>query len=280
MIIGIDLGHCLSGADTSAAGVIVESNLNRNIYPHLKRELENRGHKVIPCTVDSAGSISESLRGRVNKANAQTLDIFISIHGNAGGGEGTETYICSRSNYSSDSSYNKNKSIAEAVNSKVVASCGFKNRGVKVNDFYVLVNTNALALLLEVCFVDSKADVAKLDYVKVAQGIADGLVGEVTKPPARKYKFLKEVPFNEEYYLKKYPDVDKHIPGTFKDGYDHYVRYGKGEKRIAVPPVPDNFCEGDYKKKNPSVKKAIDNLDFNNCTEHWIQFGWKEPGRI
>ena len=68
--------------------------------------------------------------------------------------------------------------LQKRVNDKVAASCGFVNRGVKNEDFYVIYHTKALAILVEVCFCDSKSDFDKLDTEKVAIAICEGLTGE------------------------------------------------------------------------------------------------------
>ena len=118
------------------------------------RMLKEKGHTVIDCTCENA---VKQLSGIVSKANAQALDVFCSIHLNAGGGHGTETYIWNGSWSAKES----NRAIAKRVNDLVVASCGFKNRGVKEANFYVLKETVAPAILVEVCFVDSQEDANK-----------------------------------------------------------------------------------------------------------------------
>lgn len=171
MKIGIDMGHTLTGVGTGAVGFISETAKNREIGKELIRLLQSKGHTVINCTVDKS---SNDLADRVALANKQALDVFVSIHLNAGGGVGTETYIYN----GSYSGKEKNRAIAKAVNDKVVASCGFTNRGVKEANFYVLRNTVAPAILIEVCFVDTKSDADKLNTSKVALAIAEGLTGQ------------------------------------------------------------------------------------------------------
>ena len=92
MKIGIDMGHSLSGAGTGASSLLTEVVENRKIGNRLIEILKEKGHTVVNCSVDSASSTSNQLSGIVKKANAQTLDLFVSIHLNAGGGHGTETY--------------------------------------------------------------------------------------------------------------------------------------------------------------------------------------------
>ncbi len=133
--------------------------------------LKEKGHTVIDCTNENAVN---QLNGIVNKANAQSLDLFCSIHLNSGGGHGTETYIWN----GTWSNKEKNRTIAKRINDAVVASCNFRNRGVKEANFYVLRATNAPAILVEVCFVDSQEDANKLNYVAVAKALFKGITGE------------------------------------------------------------------------------------------------------
>lgn len=180
MKIGIDMGYCLTGFDTSANGIIKESDANIDIEKLVINKLRSAGHIVVDWTVDSGcTSLNDSLSKRVNKANSQQLDVFCSIHLNAGGGKGTETYVAPRRYFSNDESYNKNIDIAKRVNDLVADSCKFNNRGVKIEEFYVITATNALAILVEVCFCGSQEYVKKLNYEKVANAIVEGLTGQV-----------------------------------------------------------------------------------------------------
>lgn len=166
MIIAIDKGHTLKGADYGAVGNLVESKETRVVGDKVIAKLKDLGHKVIDCTVDNA-----SLQARVNKEKAQKCDMFISIHFNAGGGVGTEIYVLPSASV-------RTREKAENILKEVVKSCDFKNRGVKQNNFYVLRNTNSPAMLLEVCFVDTD-DYLKYDSGKIANAIVRGITGQV-----------------------------------------------------------------------------------------------------
>lgn len=173
MKIGIDMGHSVSGAGTGASSLLTEVVENRKIGNRLIEILKEKGHTVVNCSVDSASSTSNQLSGIVKKANAQKLDLFVSIHLNAGGGHGTETYVY-------NGSYNgkqANNDKAKAINDAVVNSCNFRNRGVKEANYYVLRETVAPAVLIEVCFVDSAEDKQKLNTEAVARAIFKGITG-------------------------------------------------------------------------------------------------------
>lgn len=196
------MGHCLTGADTSARGVFVESDYNRKIGKLVIEKLQKKGHTIVNCTIDGGCSnLYDSLAKRVAIANNNNVDLYCSVHFNAfnGTAHGTETWLANRSAFSSADTYNKNYAIAKRVQEKVVGSCGFYDRGVKNEDFYVIYNTKALAVLIEICFCDNQGDANKLNIEKVATAICEGLTNEdyteVTAPVPQ--------PSNEVYRVRK-----------------------------------------------------------------------------
>ena len=192
MKIAIDKGHCLYGFDTSAdgrsVGGFLESEYDRVLGDKIINLLRQNGHEVVDVTVDNGNQFSNmygSLGARVSKANANGVDVYVALHFNAGRGRGVETYLAPRSYYGSDSSYNSNLGYASRVQSKLV-SLGFVNRGVKTEEFYVLVNTNAHAILIEVCFCDNVSDKQLYDSLgadKVAKAIVEGILNVSVNTP-------------------------------------------------------------------------------------------------
>lgn len=185
MRIGIDEGHCLSGANTGSSGCGKrEEVLTREVGKELTAIFKNEGHSTINCTVDKAPSNNDSLRLRVQKANAQGLDYFISIHFNAcvndekGDGKttGTEVYVF---NGSKSKVYVHAKRVSDNL-----AKLGLKNRGVKDGkNLYVLKHTNANAMLVECCFIDDKDDMKLYDPKKFAKAIAEGILNKTINLP-------------------------------------------------------------------------------------------------
>lgn len=170
MIIGIDLGHTVSGPNTGAVGIINESEETRRVGNKVIEFLKRCGNTVINCTVDTASSNSASLNERVNKANAQPLDLFVSIHFNAGGGKGSEVFT-----------YGGAKHIEAIRVLENLNEIGFINRGIKDgSNLAVIRGTKAKAMLIEVCFVDTQSDVDlyRENIDKIALAIADGIIGE------------------------------------------------------------------------------------------------------
>ncbi len=174
MRIGINCGHTVSG--TVGCGVVEridESVEARKVGLKLERMLIDKGHTVYDCTNDYAPSVSSNLSQIVSMANKQPLDLFVSIHFNSGGGRGTEVFTY------------EGKQHTEAVNvCNSLAELGFRNRGVKDgSNLYVVRRSNAKAILIEVCFVDTDdADEYKeIGADKVAQAICGAITRQKTE---------------------------------------------------------------------------------------------------
>ncbi len=171
MKIGVNCGHTVSGQPgCGAVGLIDESVETRAVGKRLIEILKKAGHTVADCTNDHAKSTSENLAEIVRMANAQPLDLFVSIHFNSGGGKGSEVYTYGCQHH------------AEAVAAcEKLHALGFVNRGVKDgSDLYVIHRTAAKSMLVEVCFVDTASDVDlyhKLGAQRVAEAIAEAITG-------------------------------------------------------------------------------------------------------
>lgn len=177
ILIVIDPGHNYSGVDTGAVGNgLREQDITYYIAERLKPELERNGFSVIMTRNSlkdnvSNESVSASLNRRAEIANKSGADLFVSIHCNAGGGTGIETYYCTGSEAS--------KTFATFVQNSVVDEIGIRDRGVKSAKYAVLRNTNMPALLLETAFIDTASDAAYLAdsgyQRRYAEAIARGI---------------------------------------------------------------------------------------------------------
>lgn len=172
MKIGIDMGHTLSGTGTGANGIVSETTKNREVGNRVIALLKEKGHTVINCTVDKS---ENDLYDRRIKANAQTLDLFVSLHLNAfnGSAHGVETYIYSGSWAEKEA----NRTIAKRMQDKLVSRVGWYNRGVKEDNFYVLRETIAPAVLIELGFCDSSKDMNLWNTEKIAVALFEGITG-------------------------------------------------------------------------------------------------------
>ena len=171
MNICIVAGHTSEGKGTGAVGYINESTENRILAKKVTEYIKKAGHN---CDYYEVNKSDTYLKDQVNFANKKAYDVVVQIHFNAGGGTGTETLYRSTAG----------KKYANQVNKKL--STMYKNRGVKhdINDvgrkLYWLTNTKYPAILIETCFVDSKADTDKYTNNKgaTAKLIAEGIIGK------------------------------------------------------------------------------------------------------
>lgn len=109
-------------------------------------------------------------RYRHPEARAMDCGILVSLHFNAGGGSGTETYVHS---YNSATG---SKTLQHAIQSRLVQTLGLSDRGEKAAP-YAVTSGPLPSTLVEVCFIDKWGDINRyLQYRdSVAQAIADGI---------------------------------------------------------------------------------------------------------
>lgn len=196
MIIGVDKGHTVqNGGVCGACGLLKESVENRPVGNKVIEKLRILGHTVIDCSCDYSKDRDEQLAAIVKKANAQKLDLFLSLHLNAGGGTGAEVYTTNTSGA---------KSEAKRLIETYCKRTGFRNRGHKFSELYVLRHTNAPAMLLEMCFVDTESDFKRwnnLGVETIANVIVEGITGQVVQEKP------VETPSTTSYTVKITADV-------------------------------------------------------------------------
>ena len=162
----INAGHTKYGTGTGASKYLNESTETRKIAYELMKLLADSKHEVIPAVYDRSAN---NLKEAVNLANNEQADLFVSIHLNAGGGTGCEAYTW------------RGQQVAQAVKAcSYLKKLGFKNRGVKDGSgLYVIKSTKCTAILIEVCFVDNKADAElykRVGYSNIAKAIYQAIL--------------------------------------------------------------------------------------------------------
>ncbi|MFA6809358.1 MAG: peptidoglycan-binding protein [Eubacteriales bacterium] len=171
MYIGIRGGH--QPSCQGANSIVNEVIEDRKIYASVIKFLKLDGNSVLDCTPSNTNSSATDLTSGVNKANNAKVDVFVSIHLNAGGGKGTEVLYFGNSASS--------KAYATRVCAKIVG-LGFVNRNAKadVRGLYEMKHTNMSAIIVECYFLDSATDVALMNKVgidAIGKAIAEGVVG-------------------------------------------------------------------------------------------------------
>lgn len=179
MKICLDYGHNDSGWDSGANyNNYREQDITFNIGKLLKIELERNGIEIVETRAnkgDNLGSdVNSSLKARVEAANNTDADYFISLHCNSSTdslAHGTETYVVAKGG--------RAEQLATSVNTAISSLLGTYNRGVKSANYYVIKNTKAPAILIEMGFLSNNEDRQLLlnSQSKFAVGIAKGVCG-------------------------------------------------------------------------------------------------------
>lgn len=139
----INPGH--SDKDPGAVGYETERLLNVKVANYMN---EYMLANYICQTKVTAGSVNNT-HTAATEANSWGADLFVSIHFNAGGGDGYEALVYST----------KNKELG-LVFEKHIKAIGQNSRGVKYRpDLNVLRLTNMPAVLNEGAFVDNQKDI-------------------------------------------------------------------------------------------------------------------------
>lgn len=186
--IAIRGGH--NSSVPGAKALIDEVVEDRKVYQSVIKYLKLAGKTVYDVTSSIADVSAELVEG-VTKANNLKVDLFVSIHFNKAynsynGAIGTEVWV------------NTNDSKAKEIGTRIVnniATCGFKNRGVKnglQEGLYEIRTTNMVGIIVEVCFVEATKDVEiykRVGYDTIGKKIAEAIIGKSipskpTTPPA------------------------------------------------------------------------------------------------
>lgn len=143
----IDPGH--SDKDPGAVGFAVERDLNEITAKYMHEHLQENyivESKIDPITNNGVKQVADN-------ANAWKADLLVSIHNNAGGGDGWEGLVL-----------NSLRVPLGRIFEKRVEAIGQNSRGVKLRpDLGVLKHSNMPAILNEGAFVDNQKDIADWD---------------------------------------------------------------------------------------------------------------------
>ncbi|KGP82551.1 MULTISPECIES: N-acetylmuramoyl-L-alanine amidase family protein [unclassified Paenibacillus] len=170
-VVIIDPGH--GGRQSGAVSVTGAYEKDFNLAVGLKVQALLQQHAEIQTVITRQDDTELSLQQRVDIAQLNQADIFVSIHGNkftTPVPNGIETLY----------SRKESKDLADILHKHVLPITGFKDRGVKTASLHVTRETTMPAVLLELGFLSNPADEALMlteEYQnKCAQAIVDGIV--------------------------------------------------------------------------------------------------------
>ena len=140
----LDAGH--GGKDPGAcANGLREADLAIKVVGYMASYLS----KNYNCEIYK-DTTADDLNTICRRANAWEPDLFVSVHYNAGGGDGYEALVYSSANEKLGRIFEKH-----------MKSIGQNSRGVKYrSDLAVLRLTNCKAILNEIAFIDNKKDIS------------------------------------------------------------------------------------------------------------------------
>ena len=215
-----DYGH--GGRDSGATlGRRYEKNDVLKLGKDVKKIVERHGVQVDETRVDDRYI---SLNKRSEIANRKNYDFFISFHRNAfnkkAHGVETFTYVSKKP---------KAVQLATNINNGMV-KVGFRNRGVKAQNFAVLRNTKADAVLLEAGFIDSVNDnkIYDSNYNMLVLEIAKGILktlgisykeGSSGSEPVDKKEFYRVVTGS----FKNKKNADERVKQLKTKGFNSFI---------------------------------------------------------
>lgn len=173
-VVYIDVGH--GGIDEgykTKAGTL-EKDIDLQISKLVSSRLSSQGDIIVAMSRTSDTTLSNSQR--VEDANKQNADLFVSIHmtgNNDSAAEGVQTFYRVGAEDASDE-------FATLVQKSVSAYVDLKNRGTTPFTFDVLQDNNMPAILIQCGFLSNPEEEKKLinpDFQKdLAEGISQGIL--------------------------------------------------------------------------------------------------------
>ena len=169
----LDAGH--GGEDGGTVEqAATEKEINLAVVLKLKELLEEQGIRVV-LTRDK--DIFMKLEERVQIANGEKADLFISIHCNYYEKDssiyGLECYYCK--------SGEEGKHYAEKIMETIEESKNIVSRNVKPADYYILKNTTVPAVLVEIGYLSNYNERNQLISKKYQEKLAGELVKGIVK---------------------------------------------------------------------------------------------------
>ena len=195
-LIYIDAGH--GGSDSGAKAYLTEKTVALSISKYCDEYLRNKGIKTLMARTTD---VYKSLDGRIHEANMNKCTYYVSIHLNAGRGDGAETYHTVMRGVGED--------LAENILDEIAKIGQNIDRGTKMRvnqygtDYYAVIRgTNMPATIVECAFVDNAQDYKIVDTEAECKAMGYAIAKGVIKT-------LKEQGLYEDEELRYKSHVQK-----------------------------------------------------------------------
>ena len=211
---------------SGAVGYLNEVNEARRVVEKVVSYLKQIGATVYKFHDDSSTTPNTNLKTIVAYHNGKARELDVSIHFNA--------HKTTSSDMGVEVLYYNKKDLASKVSKAISDVSGLKNRGAKERkELYFLKNTSKPAILIEVCFVDSKADKLKYEknFDKICKAIAEAITGK--KVPASKPS--TPAPTTGKVYrviagsFKEKTNAEAQVKSLKAKGFDAYISAEEGK---------------------------------------------------
>lgn len=212
--IGLDAGH--GGKDPGATdGGLKEKDFNLTLTKLIKEKLSKYDVDIVETRT---GDETVSLKERTDFLNKQNVDLVLSIHANAGGGQGYEDFIFSGTVSSLTIKYR------DILHDEVSNSISMINRGKKRANFHMLRETKAPAILTENGFVDNVSDRAKMRNSLWLNQVSDAYVRAIVRMFNLKKKENDKMYYVQIGAFKNKKNAELLSEQAKKDGYNVYIK--------------------------------------------------------
>lgn len=241
----IDPGH--GGQDSGAVGHgLQEKHLTLAIALKVRDLLNNQyeGHAIqMSRTTDQTVSLSQ----RTNQANTWGADYLVSIHINAGGGTGFESYIYNGS-YANKPETHRRRSL---IHDEIVRETNFRDRGKKEANFHMLRESRMPSVLTENGFIDHDTDANKLKndafLTKIAAGHARGIARALNLKKKSSTTYYRVITGS----FKNHSNANERVRDLKAKGFDSFITSITHEGEIFYRVVTGSFQQ----RKNAEVQK-------------------------
>src|SRR6185436_10707235 len=160
-----------------ASGYLDEVDEARRVVNRVAELMTGAGLKVKTFHDDVSHSQNENLNRIVNYHNSQSRELDVSVHFNA--------YQTTSSPMGTECLYVTQLDLSKVIAGGISSTGKLKNRGAKKRtDLFFLNNTSKPAVLIETCFVDSRADadLYREHFEAICLSIAESLAGKSIEP--------------------------------------------------------------------------------------------------
>ncbi|MEG0798382.1 MAG: N-acetylmuramoyl-L-alanine amidase [Acidaminococcaceae bacterium] len=179
-MITLDAGH--GGTDPGAIGIdgTREKDITLKITKKVQDLLAKKGARVSMTRIGDQdvygpeATDAQELQARVDVAEENSADLFISLHCNASNNRqvgGFSTYYYPKTRY--------DEMIATAIQEKITGNFGLDDLGVREANFYVVKRSSMPAMLIEMAFISNAKEEKLLRsnwfQGKLAAAIVDGI---------------------------------------------------------------------------------------------------------